>query len=141
MEGAVRARYNLQGEEFNGGVIKINFASASALRPSDRPLLPELSDRPPQPRGDRLKRGRELSAPLRGPPPPRDSSPPRDSPPQRAPLPTYPDGTVDASRIKDMNGKPARGNLWVGGFKINPTEVEVSVRGEATKRYTLHGVV
>ena len=49
-------------------------------------------------------------------------------PPQRAPLPTYPDGTVDVSRVKDDKGKPATGNLWVGGFRDIPTDLEVSER-------------
>ena len=97
-DGASRARAALQGYNLNGSQLRIN----DAIKREANLALPTEVETP-----DNLAR---MSARV------------KDS---QAPLPTLPDGTLDASHVTDDKGNPARGNLWVGGFRETPTEIEV----------------
>ncbi|GMH57527.1 hypothetical protein TrLO_g15224 [Triparma laevis f. longispina] len=97
-DGVSRARQALQGFMLNGSPMKINDAikrNADAALPMERETEENLF---------------------------RMSSEVKDN---QTPLPLFPNGDINYSQIFDDKGNGTNTNLWVGGFRSTPTDMEL----------------
>ncbi|GMH73175.1 hypothetical protein TL16_g06114 [Triparma laevis f. inornata] len=97
-DGVSRARQALQGFMLNGSPMKINDAikrNADAALPMERETDENLF---------------------------RMSSEVKDN---QTPLPLFPNGDINYSQIFDDKGNGTNTNLWVGGFRSTPTDMEL----------------